>query len=75
MASRYAHATQVFAELTLTMTHSSKIKVLIAHGDPLIAAGLVVTLQKNKPTSKRLSTDPRRRERAGLRVICRQRTL
>ena len=38
MASGYVHATQVFAELTLTMTHSSKIKVLIAHGDPLIAA-------------------------------------
>jgi DNA-binding NarL/FixJ family response regulator len=28
------------------MTHSSKIRVLIAHEDPLIAAGLAVTLQK-----------------------------
>jgi two-component system NarL family response regulator len=28
------------------MDHSSKIKVLIAHGDPLIAAGLVATLQR-----------------------------
>jgi DNA-binding NarL/FixJ family response regulator len=30
------------------VTHSSKIKVLIAHGDPLIAAGLVATLQKQR---------------------------
>jgi DNA-binding NarL/FixJ family response regulator len=30
----------------LTMTHSTKIRVLIAHGDPLVAAGLAVTLQK-----------------------------
>jgi DNA-binding NarL/FixJ family response regulator len=28
------------------MTYSAKIKVLIAHGDPLVAAGLAVTLQK-----------------------------
>jgi DNA-binding NarL/FixJ family response regulator len=28
------------------MTHSSRIKVLIAHEDPLISAGLAVTLQK-----------------------------
>jgi DNA-binding NarL/FixJ family response regulator len=28
------------------MAQSSKIKILIAHGDPLIAAGLAVTLQK-----------------------------
>ena len=30
------------------MTQSSKIKVLIAHGDPLIAAGLAVTLQQQR---------------------------
>jgi DNA-binding NarL/FixJ family response regulator len=30
------------------MTQSSTIKVLIAHGDPLIAAGLSVTLQKQR---------------------------
>jgi DNA-binding NarL/FixJ family response regulator len=30
------------------MTQSSKIKVLIAHGDPLIAAGLAVTLQRQR---------------------------
>jgi DNA-binding NarL/FixJ family response regulator len=30
------------------MTQSSKIKVLIAHGDPLIAAGLAVTLQEQR---------------------------
>jgi DNA-binding NarL/FixJ family response regulator len=28
------------------MTQSSKIKILIAHGDPLVAAGLAVSLQK-----------------------------
>jgi DNA-binding NarL/FixJ family response regulator len=28
------------------MTQSSKIKILIAHGDPLVAAGLVASLQK-----------------------------
>jgi DNA-binding NarL/FixJ family response regulator len=35
-------------EEALTMTQSSKIKVLISHGDPLIAAGLVVTLQSQR---------------------------
>jgi two-component system NarL family response regulator len=30
------------------MTQASKIKVLIAHGDPLIAAGLAVTLQRQR---------------------------
>jgi DNA-binding NarL/FixJ family response regulator len=30
----------------MTMIYSSKTKVLIAHGDPLIAAGLAVTLQQ-----------------------------
>jgi two-component system NarL family response regulator len=38
------------------MTHSSKIKVLIAHGDPLIAAGLAVTLQKQSDFESLIST-------------------
>jgi DNA-binding NarL/FixJ family response regulator len=33
---------------TLTMSHFPTIKVLIAHGDPLIAAGLAVTLQSQR---------------------------
>jgi DNA-binding NarL/FixJ family response regulator len=46
MGRDYKYATQAVTERTLKMTHSSKIKVLIAHGDPLIAAGLAVTLEK-----------------------------
>src|SRR5712664_3222521 len=30
------------------MTHSSKTKVFIAHGDPLITAGLAITLQRQR---------------------------
>jgi DNA-binding NarL/FixJ family response regulator len=35
----------IICQRTLTMTHSSKIRVLIAYEDPLISAGLAVTLQ------------------------------
>jgi DNA-binding NarL/FixJ family response regulator len=41
-------ATNTFAERGMTMTQLSRMKVLIAHGDPLIAAGLAVTLQKQR---------------------------
>jgi DNA-binding NarL/FixJ family response regulator len=44
----HAGETSALAERRLTMTQSPKIRVLIAHADPLIAAGLAVTLQKQR---------------------------
>jgi DNA-binding NarL/FixJ family response regulator len=54
---------------TSTMAPSPKIRVLIAHGDPLIAAGLAATLQKQRDLEAVFCTPAMRESSAAARDL------